>query len=79
VRRRFESQTRSGRIGDALLDLLYGAVVVAGGLFLGVLAMLAADEEGGAGAWLGLVAAGLIFVGGLYLLLRAIRGRRPLR
>lgn len=76
VRRRFGSQTRSGRIGDALLDLLYGAVVVAGGLFLGALSMVAvAEGSDDADAYLMLALAGLTVVGGLYLLLRAVRGR----
>ena len=76
VRRRFDSQTRSGRLGDALLDLLYGAAVVAGGLFLGALSMVAvAEGSDDAGAYGMLAVAGVIFVGGLYLLLRAIRGR----
>ena len=76
MRRRFDGHTRSGRIGDAVLDLLYGAVVVGGGLFLGALSMVAvAEGSDDAGAYLTLAVAGLIVLGGLYLLWRAVRGR----
>jgi hypothetical protein len=76
MRRRFESHTRSGRIGDALLDLLYGAVVVASGLFLGAMSMVAvAEGTDDTGGYLMLGIAGLVMAAGLYFLVRAARGR----
>jgi hypothetical protein len=76
VGRRIDSQTRAGRVGDALLDLLYGVVLVGGGLFVGAVSWVAiAESDGDSEVYPVLAVAGLIVVGGLYYLLRAARGR----
>jgi hypothetical protein len=76
MRRRIDGQTRAGRVGDALLDLLYGAVLVAGGLFVGAVSWAAIAESGNdSEVYPMLLVAGLVIVGGLYFLLRAARGR----
>lgn len=76
MRRRFGSETRAGRIGDALLDLLYATPFVLGGLLMGLMTYVAvaegADDEG---ALPGFGLAALLIVPGIYFIGRAIRGR----
>jgi hypothetical protein len=76
VRRRFGRETRTGRTGDALLDLLYATPFVAGGLLLAVGTWISIangpdDDE----ALVGFGLAILLFVPGVYFVRRAVRGR----
>ena len=75
MRKAFDSRTRLGRIGDAALDTLYGAVVVAAGLFGGAWALVAMAETDEWEPYLLLAAAALMLAVGLWFLRRAVMGR----
>jgi hypothetical protein len=76
VRKRFESYTRSGRIGDALLDLLYATPFLVGGVFVFLMTGVAiANGPNDAGALPGFGVAALLIAFGGYFAVRAIRGR----
>ncbi len=76
MRRRFESETGTGRIGDALLDLLYATPFVLGGLLVGLMTFVAiAEGPDDESALPGFGLAALLIVLGIYFIGRAIRGR----
>ena len=76
MRRNVESDTRSGRIGDAALDVLYGATLVAAGLFIALFAYVGVAQGPDDLADLFVIGAGgLVAAAGLWFLKRAVRGR----